>query len=385
MPKKVVLLGATGSIGSSTLDVIRRFPEEFVLIGLSGHSQTEKIKNLVDEFSPPVVCLPEVPSWAHEYPRTTFLSGERGLSQLASLPDADMVVIGVAGLAGLLPTIEAIKAKKHLLSANKEAIVAAGPLINHLLDENTQQIIPLDSEHNAIFTLICRFPTPHIKKIILTASGGPFFRRAPTAQTTVQEVLTHPTWSMGSYITVNSATMLNKGFEVIEAHYLFRLPFEQIEVLIHPQSIVHGMVELTDNTHIMVASPSDMRYPIAMAMFYPSLPPSGDSSFTLPGKSLEFHPVPHERFPLLSLAYETGRLGGLFPLALNALNEEIVSAFLKGKIHFLDIERLIITGIERFASTEESRLPLSFESLAPAEAKARGIAFELLGEHSHDV
>ncbi|QJR20789.1 1-deoxy-D-xylulose 5-phosphate reductoisomerase [Brevinematales bacterium NS] len=383
MPKKVVLLGATGSIGSSTLEVIRRYPEEFSLIGLSGHSQTDKIRSLVEEFHPSVVCLPEIPNWASLYPGTTFLSGEKGLGKLASLPEADMIIIGISGLAGLLPTIEAIKAHKHLLSANKEAIAAAGPLINQWLSEAEKQIIPLDSEHNAIFTLLSRFPLNRVKKIILTASGGPFFHTPATPETTVNDVLNHPTWNMGSYITVNSATMLNKGFEVIEAHYLFRLPFEQIDVLIHPQSLVHGMIELSDGTHTMVASPNHMKYPIAMAMFYPDIPPVGENTFALAGKTLEFYPVPYERFPLLSLAYEVGKVGGLFPLALNALNEEIVSAFLKGVIHFLDIERLIQKGIELFAATEESLLSLSLDSILPAEQKARTIARDLVSQTSY--
>lgn len=383
MPKRVVVLGATGSIGSSTLDIIRQFPEEFTLVGLSGHTQTTKIKSLIEEFHPFMVCLPSLPEWVHLYPSTTFVTGEKGLLQLASLSETDIIVIGISGLAGLLPTIEAIKAHKRILSANKEAIVAAGPIINQLLYENNQQIIPLDSEHNAIFTLLSHFPRSSIKKIILTASGGPFFRKEASSHTTVDDVLKHPTWNMGSYITVNSATMLNKGFEVIEAHYLFHLPFEQIDVLIHPQSLVHGIVELSDGTNTMVASPNDMRYPIAMAMFYPEIPSNRDNSFTLMDKTLEFYSVPEKRFPLLSLAYEVGKKGGMFPLALNALNEEIVSAFLQKKIHFLEIERLISMGIEYFASTEEANLPLSLESLRIAEQKARHIGQKLLASESY--
>ncbi len=381
MPKKVVLLGGTGSIGSSVLDIIRRYPAEFQLIGLSGHSQKEKIRSLVEEFRPAYICLPELPEWRECYGEINFLSGEEGLTTLASLPEADMVVIAIAGLAGLAPTMAAIRHEKHLLSANKEAIVAAGPLINDSLDATKRQIIPLDSEHNAIFTILSRFEKEAVKNIVLTASGGPFFKTPASAHTTIQDVLKHPTWSMGSYITVNSATMLNKGFEVIEAHYLFRIPFENIKVLIHPQSLVHGIVELTDGTQVMVASPSDMRYPIGMAMFYPHIPPCSESVFSLITKPLEFFDIPEGRFPLLALAYEVGRMGGLLPLALNALNEEIVGAFLQQKIRFIDIEILIEKGLERFHASEESKLPLSWESLAPAETKARAIANKLLQEY----
>ncbi|URA09577.1 1-deoxy-D-xylulose-5-phosphate reductoisomerase [Thermospira aquatica] len=380
MPKKVVLLGGTGSIGSSVLSIIRSYPEEFQLLGLSGHSQKEKIRALVEEFHPAYVCLPELPEWRENYRGINFLSGEEGLNILASLPEADMVVIAIAGLAGLGPTMAAIQHQKHLLSANKESIVAAGPLINASLDATNRQIIPLDSEHNAIFTLLTRFERESVKNIILTASGGPFFKKPADSRTSLQDVLKHPTWSMGSYITVNSATMLNKGFEVLEAHYLFRIPFESIRVLIHPQSLVHGIVELTDGTQVMVASPSDMRYPIGMAMFYPRIPPRSESSFSLVVKPLEFFDIPEGRFPLLKLAYEMGKKGGLFPLALNALNEEIVGACLEHRIRFIDIEILIEKGLERFSASEEARLSLSWESLFPAEKKARAIAQELIEE-----
>jgi len=379
MPKKVVLLGATGSIGSSTLDVIRHYKEEFELLAVSGRSQEKRLQAIIEEFSPRYAALPTPVEWMQNYPKTEFVFGAESLNTLASLPEADIVVMALSGLSGLLPTIQAILAQKHLLSANKEAIVAAGPLINDHLNATGKSIIPLDSEHNALFLLTRGFESLSIHRLVLTASGGPFYKNPATPQTTIKDVLRHPTWNMGSYITVNSATMLNKGFEVIEAHYLFRRPFEEIDVLIHPQSLVHGIVELTDGTCVMVASPSDMRYPISFALFHPKFPPQPLSHFSLTSKPLEFHEVPRNRFPLLWLAYEVGKSGGMLPLALNALNEEIVEAFLSEKIRFIDIENLIQKGIDEFIQSEESRLPLSLENLPIAEQKARFIGKKLIG------
>lgn len=378
--EKLILFGATGSIGSSVLDLVRAHPGRFRLAAVSGSRNLSRLEEIVREFRPGAVGLSEDnPEFRRKFPECVFYTGPEGLSKMAVEVDADTVIMAIAGLAGLLPTIASIKSDKKILSANKEAIVAAGDIVNALLDERSKQIIPLDSEHNAVFNLLCRLPRESVDHIVLTASGGPFRNREVTPDITLGEVLSHPTWDMGAYITVNSATMLNKGFEVIEAHYLFRMDYSKIRVLVHPQSLVHGMVRTLDGTEFMVASPSDMRYPIGLAMFYPEFPPNRFPPLSLAGKTLEFDEVPEGKFPLLHLAYDCGSKGGILPAALNAANEEAVAAFLASRLRFIDIPDTVRTTVEETEKITNWSAKPALEEIIEAGETARRLARKRLG------
>ena len=345
--EKVVLLGATGSVGTSALSVLSEYKDRFTLFGVSGFRNLERLAEIIREFRPKVVCIEcKTPGFESMFPECEFVYGESGLSEIACHPDAATTVVAVSGIAGLAPTLAALKSKKKFLTANKESLVCAGEKVMQTACENGVQIVPLDSEHNAVFQAITRFPVQSIANIVLTASGGPFRTREIDESVTLEQVLDHPTWNMGKVITVNSATMMNKGFEVIEAHYLFGMDYDRIQVLIHPQSFVHGMAELTDGSRMMLASPNDMRYPIALALFYPDVPVHGFPKLTLDGVRLEFDLPDVDRFPLLKLAYDCGRSGGLYPAALNACNEEAVNAFLTGKIRFIDIPDIVHRAVD---------------------------------------
>lgn len=345
--ERLVLLGATGSIGKSALDVIRGFPERFELIGVSGWGNIPRLAEIIDEFRPPVVCLREENSgFEARYPDVDFLYGGGGIEDLAALDDADAAIMAISGTAGLRPTLSAIGSGKRLLTANKESIVCAGDIIMREAAAYGTELIPLDSEHNAVFNLLTRFDPGTVTEITLTASGGPFRDKPVDDKVTLEQVLDHPTWDMGQYITVNSATLMNKGFEVIEAHHLFGMGYDRIKVVIHPQSLVHGMVRGTDGTLYMSASPSDMRIPISLAMFFPETPPETIPQLGLPGVSLEFREPDIGRFPLLKLAYDMGREGGVMPAALNAANETTVNAFLEGKVPFYKIPGIVMRALD---------------------------------------
>jgi len=376
--EKIVLLGCTGSIGGSVLDVIRNYPDRFKLIGVSAFKNIKKLEKIIEEFSPSYVAIAkEENSTIKKYPHVSFFFGEDGLNRIASLPEANTVVIGITGIAGLLPTISAIKNKKRILSANKESIVVAGDIVQSLLNKTKNRIIPLDSEHNAIFNIINRLDKRFIRKIYLTASGGPFLKKEINEKITTEDVLNHPTWNMGNYITVNSATMMNKGFEVIEAHYLFNMNYEDINVLVHPQSLVHGMVETIDGSFLMAASPSDMRYPIALSLFYPEIPPSRFPALDLTKNNLEFQKPDLKKFPLLKLAYETGKAGGILPAVLNAANEVAVEAFLKKLINFIKLPKIIIKTLNEFDKEQTISNP-SIEDIFETDKKAREKALQII-------
>ena len=277
MPKKVVLLGATGSIGSSSLDVIRNYREEFELIAVSGRSQHKRLQSIIEEFSPRYVGLPEPADWIHNYTKIEFVFGQQGLDSLASLAEADIVVMALSGLSGLSPTLQAILSQKHLLSANKEAIVCAGALLMDAVRAGGAELLPVDSEHNAIHQCLVGAAdrARDVRRLVLTASGGPFRTRRDLSTVTPDEAVAHPNWVMGRKISVDSATLMNKGLEVIEAHHLFRLPRERIEVVIHPQSVIHSMVEYVDGSVLAQLGNPDMRTPIAHALGYPERIESG--------------------------------------------------------------------------------------------------------------
>ncbi|MGC8765482.1 MAG: 1-deoxy-D-xylulose-5-phosphate reductoisomerase [Brevinematia bacterium] len=379
LKKRVLLLGATGSIGTSTLDVIKKYPDDFELVGVSCHKNLKKLEEIIDGFGVKFVLLSQQDfNLEKKYPDVRFFSGEDGLEELIFDRRIDTIVIAISGIAGLLPTIKAIQSGKTIISANKESLVAAGELIKELLKQHNQRILPVDSEHNALFNLISRIDRKYIKKIILTASGGPFFKKEITRSISINDVLSHPTWNMGNYITVNSATMINKGFEVIEAHFLFDFDYDKIEVFIHPQSLTHGIVETIDGSYFMVTSPNDMRYPIALSLFYPEIPEQKFKPLNIFEKSLEFYRVNHKKFPLLNFCYEMGKMGGLAPTVLNAANEFYVESFLKGLISFIKLPEYIISATQKFIEKEKLPTHYTLEDVFVVDREVKKFCKELI-------
>ena len=343
--KNISILGVSGSIGSQTLSVIRNHLDKYKLVAFSVYSKIDIIEDLLKEFKDvKLVCvrsLQEVSDLVNKYPSVTFVEGNFGLNEIASYP-CDLLINALVGFVGLLPTISAIKAKNNVALANKETLVAAGEIVMKLAKENEVKIIPIDSEHSAIFQ--CLEESNEVSKIILTASGGPFFKKSEEElkHVTLKQALNHPTWKMGSKITIDSATMFNKAFEIIEAHHLFNLDASQIEVIIHPQSIVHSLVEFKDcslKAHLAI---SDMKIPIAYAMSYPIRLDNISKSLRLDeiGK-LEFYKVDENVFKPISLAYKAIKEKGTYPCVLNAANEEAVNLFLNEKIKFHEIYEIV--------------------------------------------
>lgn len=343
--KNISILGVSGSIGSQTLSVIRNHLDKYRLVSFSVYSKIDIIEDLLNEFKDvKLVCvrsLQEVSDLVNKYPSITFVEGNFGLNEIASYP-CDLLINALVGFVGLLPTISAIKAKNNVALANKETLVAAGEIVMKLAKENDVKIIPIDSEHSAIFQ--CLEESNEVSKIILTASGGPFFKKSEEElkHVTLKQALNHPTWKMGSKITIDSATMFNKAFEIIEAHHLFNLDASQIEVIIHPQSIVHSLVEFKDcslKAHLAI---SDMKIPIAYAMSYPIRLDNISKSLRLDeiGK-LEFYKVDENVFKPISLAYKAIKEKGTYPCVLNAANEEAVNLFLNEKIKFHEIYEIV--------------------------------------------
>jgi len=348
-PKRIVVLGSTGSIGGQALEVIRYLGEPFEVTGLSAYLDSEMglLCRQVKAFRPKAVSVRDEKQTRLIRQRTGHKSvwiGEEGLARLAGMEGADIVVNGVSGAAGLVPTLAAIQAGKRLALANKESLVVAGEIVMPLVRKHKAELIPVDSEHSAIFQCLKGEPTKSVKRLILTASGGPFrkvgLRRLK--HITPAHALRHPTWSMGRKITIDSATLMNKGLEIIEAHWLFGLDGGKIDVLIHPQSIIHSMVEFLDGAILAQASLPDMRLPIQYALTYPERLPSPIASCDLAKlKRLTFHSPNFQKFPCLSLAYEALRAGGTMPAVLNAANEVAAHAFLDERIGFNEIPKVI--------------------------------------------
>ena len=347
--KSISILGATGSIGTQTLDVIRNSKERINLIGITANSSVDKIKEIIQEFKPKYVGMMEsnsakkIKEYCDEnYPEIQVFSGIEGLIKIATLDEIDTVVTSVVGMIGLKPTIAAIEAKKDIALANKETV--AGELVMNKAKENNVKILPVDSEHSAIFQSLSGYENKDINKIILTASGGPF--RGKTLEdlkdVTVKEALKHPKWNMGQKISIDSASLMNKGLEVIEAHFLFDKDYDNIEVVIHPQSIIHSMVEYKDASIIAQMGTPDMRLPIQYALNYPERKEmiAKPLNFYEVG-SLTFEKPDLETFKCLKFAYEAGRIGGLAPTILNGANEEAVALLLEEKIKFLQISEII--------------------------------------------
>lgn len=370
----VVILGSTGSIGTQTLDVIRHLPGVNVL-GLAAGSNKELLRKQIAEFKPKFASIncPESAKALSEEFSIPVYSDPVYLEQMATDPSCDIVVVSVVGAMGLKPTLAALEAGKRVALANKETLVAGG----HLMMKYQSQIIPVDSEHSALWHCFYGRDRKHISKIILTASGGPFRSfKGSLDEVSPKEALAHPNWDMGGKISVDSATMMNKGLEVIEAHWLFNFPYTHIDVVVHPESIVHSMIQLNDGSIIAHLGTADMRLAIQYALTYPEIvnSPVEKLDLTKVG-SLSFEPVDEKRFPSLELAYRAGQAGGEQPIALNAANEVAVAAFLAGKIKFTQIPILVEEVMETFQGKSFPNL----EQILAIDAEARIRATEWIG------
>ncbi len=353
--KRLAVLGCTGSIGVTTLDVAARFPERFQVVALAAGKNLERLAEQVQQFRPAIVAVADLAAVRELRERLRGISAEitcgpEGLERVATAPDADLVVSALVGALGLLPTLRAIEARKDVALANKEVLVVAGELVTRAARQSRVHLFPLDSEHNAIFQALRGHRHDEVRRIILTASGGPFLRRplGTLGSVTREDALRHPTWKMGDKITIDSATLMNKGLEVIEAHWLFDLPADRIDVVIHPQSIVHSMVEYIDGSVIAQMGIPDMAIPISYILGYPDrLPMRHLPPLDLPrAATLEFAAPDRGKFVCLDLAYQALRAGGTVPAVLNAANEVAVRAFLDGAISFLDMPRLLSAVVE---------------------------------------
>jgi len=351
--KNIFLLGASGSIGKQVIDILKMYPEKYNLKAVSVGENIDYLKQILREFNVEFASVKnkeDLLELEKEFPHINFGYGDDGLIQAATYSNENGVVINaVVGMVGLIPTIEAIKKRRDILLANKETLVVGGTIITKLVKEYQVNLIPIDSEHSAIFQALNGENKNNIKRIILTSSGGSFrdLTREELKNVTLQDALQHPNWNMGAKITIDSATMANKGLEVIEAHFLFGVNYDQIETVLHPESIVHSMVEFVDHSTIMQASFPDMRIPIAYALSYPDRYPTNISRPMDFSKSfnLTFKPMDFNRYPLLKLAYQVGKVGGIMPVVYNASNEVANELFRKGKISFLAIEDIVFDAV----------------------------------------
>src|SRR5438876_3320649 len=376
--KRVVVLGATGSIGDSTLKVAHDIPERMEIVGLAANSNAEKLVAAANKMRPEAICLVDetkmdiLQRYLDYQPR--IFSGEVGLRELACLTNADMVLVAIVGTGGLRPALAAIEAGKDLAVASKEILGMAGEIVMREARDHGLRVLPVDSEHNAIFQCLDGRPS-EVRRIILTASGGPF-RATPSEHlehVTVEEALKHPTWNMGPKITIDSATLFNKGLEMIEAHWLFGVGMDRVEVVIHPQSIVHSMVEFADGSTLAQLSYSNMCFPIQYAVTWPdrvpnSLPPLDFSKLS----KLEFFTPRYEDFPALNLARRAGETGGTLPAVMNAANEIAVSAFLDRKARFPEIWRIVEQVMNRHAPVAQPDLDAILGVDQWARAQAQG-------------
>lgn len=379
--KSLAILGSTGSIGTQTLDVVRAHPERFRVTALAAHKSDGQIEEQIREFSPAIAVLTDeeaaVRLRARYHGATEILSGAEGLLAVAVLPTADTVVTSLMGFAGLAPTLAAIEAGKDIALANKETLVVAGELVMNAAKAHGVAILPVDSEHCALFQCLQGEKREAVERLILTASGGPFRGKklADLAAVSLADCLNHPTWAMGKKITVDSATLINKGLEVIEAHWLYDMPYDKIEVVVHPQSIVHSLVSFRDGAVMAQLGLPDMRLPIQYALTYPDRVASDFPrlDFSRLG-ALTFEPPDTETFRGLEIAAEAGRTGGTAPCVMNAANEIAVEAFLDGFIGFLDIYHII----EKTLAARPVRRAATFEVLQEEDAWARQYARQLI-------
>lgn len=372
--KNLYLLGATGSIGLQTLDIVRQ-TEDFRMVSVTTHTKIEQIKEIIDEFTPAYVSVgtkEDMESLQTLYPNIQFGYGPDGLIEAATYgPKADgMLVNAIVGSAGLAPTIAAIKHERTIALANKETLVIGGELIRPLLDEYNVALLPIDSEHSAIMQCMQGEQKGAIKRIIITASGGSFrdLSRAELASVTIEDALNHPNWTMGAKITIDSATMMNKGLEIIEAHHLFDVPYAQIDTVMHKESIIHSLVEFQDQSMIAHLGMPDMRVPISYALHYPNRAPFNGTPLDLVRVgSLHFQELSETRYPMVTYAKEAGITGGYAPTVLNAANEAAVALFLDGRISFLQIEEIVLQCSKQFVIDE----PLSLERIIDIDTQVK--------------
>jgi 1-deoxy-D-xylulose-5-phosphate reductoisomerase len=348
--KKITILGSTGSIGVSTLDVIEKNPKSFTVTALAAGRNVKLLAEQIVKYKPEIVSVSAREDAAKlgqilgRKKKISILYDETGVEEVASYPSSDMVVSAISGAAGLKPTLAAIEAGRDVALANKETMVIAGDIVTRRAKKKKIRILPVDSEHSAIFQCLAGQKTQYLRRIILTASGGPFYRLScnELKKVTLEQALRHPRWKMGSKITIDSASLMNKGLEVIEAKWLFDVDIDRIDVLIHPQSVVHSMIELRDGSVLAQMGIADMRIPIACALAYPDRLTNDFPVLNLAEiRSLEFYKPDMKKFPCLGLAYEAGHLGGTAPVVLNAANEKAVAAFTEKKICFNDLPKVI--------------------------------------------
>lgn len=390
MPKRrITVLGSTGSIGTQGLEVVQSHIDKFEIVGLSAGKNVELLAQQVNQFHPKKVSVVDEDSATRlknliDSSKTQIVAGKDSSAEIASL-ECDVVLNAITGAAGLAATISALKAGSKLALANKESLVIGGKLVLDLAGEN--QIIPVDSEHSALAQCLRGENKDQVKKLILTASGGPFRGKTKREleKVSLEETLKHPTWSMGQVVTINSATLMNKGLEVIEAHLLFGIDFKNIEVVIHPQSIVHSMVEFIDGSTMAQASPPNMKVPIALALSWPDrlneISPAIDWSKS---STWNFEAVDEKVFLALSVARKAGQSGGSAPAVMNAANEECVTAFIERKLPFLSIVEIVNTVLDNHLNNKElvSNKELTLEKLLRADEKARTSAKDLIAKVS---
>lgn len=349
--KRITLLGSTGSIGTQTLDIVAEYPEKFRVVGMTAGGNIELFAQQIRKFQPEIVAIANETKLAELKEaiadlavKPIILAGAEGVETVAAYGDSEAVVTGIVGCAGLLPTIAAIKAGKNIALANKETLIAGGEVVVPLVKKHGVKLLPADSEHSAIFQCLQGVPEGGLRRIILTASGGAF-RDRPTkelASVTVADALKHPNWAMGKKITIDSATLMNKGLEVIEAHYLFGVDYDKIEIVIHPQSIIHSLIELEDTSVLAQLGLPDMRLPLLYSLSYPDrIPTQWERLDLVKCGTLTFRAPDHQKYPCMDLAYAAGRAGGTMPAVLNAANEQVVELFLQERVRYVQIADLI--------------------------------------------
>ncbi len=390
--RKLSVLGSTGSIGTQTLEVVRNAPDQFKVIGLSCGRSVDMLASQIIEFEPQAASvaedkaaasLKEILSAKGYKGKTEIISGPDAASDIATLDDADTVLGAIVGVAGLKPTYDAIMKGKDIALANKETLVAGGDVIMPLVKEKGVDLLPVDSEHCAIWQCLWGEKRQDLDRILITASGGPFrgWSREQLEEVTVEKALAHPTWKMGGKITIDSSTMMNKGLEVIEAGHLFGVSVDNVDVVVHPQSVIHSMIRMKDGSVLAQMGKPSMILPIMVALYYPERGPrilDEFDPFDPSCSNLTFEKCDTSVFRLLALAYSAGRSGGLLPDVMNAANEAAVNAFLSGRLSYLDIERIVYTVCERFESTSQ-KSDISIDTILEADKDARKIAEELIG------
>ena len=381
--RRLVILGSTGSIGTQALDVVRRNSDRLEVVGLAAAQSHELLVGQIREFLPPVVAVTderaaeELRQALSGLRRVEVIAGADAAERLARDSDADMVVNAMVGAVGLGPTLAPLQSGKMLALANKESLIVGGELVMDLVKGEPERLVPVDSEHAALAQCLRGERREDLRRVIITASGGPFrgWKREELARASVKEALVHPTWKMGPKITIDSATLMNKGFEVIEAHYLFGLDYERISVIVHPESLVHGIVEFLDGSLIAQVAASDMRLPIQLALAFPDRLRTGIRALDLTQVgSLTFEALDRETFPAVDLAYRAGRLGATFPAVMNAANEVAVVSFLDGRIPLTAIPEIAARVVEE----HEPAKVVSLVTLERADAWARGRTAELI-------